>query len=539
MMRQKTDNLDRQLSYRLKKALGDDGRADWLEVCERAGMTRTLWHWSRRRVLLVAGVLVLAVGAAGASTGIIPWLGEAAKPVPPTIYPICKANDVQAKLTLHQSAGSRELSGSIALINTGDKLCALEGQPKLSLTGSGADSARLEVEMFSPMAGRSGSAESVFGSASRGQTLLGRSYEPPDKSAVSFGWQNWCGRDSTGLALRLQIPNGSDFTLAVTKLPGCVDSAKPSRLVLERANGAPPPLGPDFPLQPKIFSAKDGEPLVAEQGKVLHYRVALTNTSTTPYRFGDDCPMYDEIVRGSGRSVAGRQYVLNCHSVGVVEPGETVIFAMELPVPNETLEISAKGELYWGFTSQPLQTAPFTKAPIMVKGYPPEHWPSDVYSIFAPGTQNVTFPPKIEEAVQAATSGEAIVPGSRRALLKKDEPGGPVYAWVTVTGKLCSFFHDVAGCHASEQYMEPLFVDLEGYDSRGNSEIGGFAQDRVKQVDVVVSGEPIPVKVEDNTFYAEFTGGENVTAVIATLSDGSKVRVRLHSAGLAGTIPVG
>ncbi|HEY5479683.1 MAG TPA: hypothetical protein VIJ84_08735, partial [Gaiellaceae bacterium] len=62
MKRQKTDSLDRQLSYRFKKALGDDGRADWLDVRERAGMSRTLWRWSRRRVLLVAGVLVLVVG---------------------------------------------------------------------------------------------------------------------------------------------------------------------------------------------------------------------------------------------------------------------------------------------------------------------------------------------------------------------------------------------------------------------------------------------------------------------------------------------
>src|SRR5450759_2655060 len=169
MKRQKTDGLDRRLSYRFKQALGDHGCADWLDVRERAGMGRTLWRWSQRRVLLVAGGLVLAVGAAGASTGIIPWLGNTPKPVPPTVYPICKAKDVQVRLSLHGNHNSSGLSGSIALVNNGDKLCALEGQPKVSLVGSGADSARLAVEMFSPVANRPEPAYSVFGSAKDGQ----------------------------------------------------------------------------------------------------------------------------------------------------------------------------------------------------------------------------------------------------------------------------------------------------------------------------------------------------------------------------------
>ncbi|MGA9762971.1 MAG: hypothetical protein WBQ14_11175 [Gaiellaceae bacterium] len=541
MKRQKSDNLDRQLSYRLKKALDDDGCADWLEVRERAGMSRTLWHWSQRRVLLVAGVLVLAVGAAGASTGIIPWLGEAAKPIPPTIYPICKASDVQAKLILHQGSGSRELSGSIALINTGDKLCALEGQPKVSLTG--ADSAQLRIEMFSPVAKLTEADKTLFGSGGADQTLLGRDSEPPNNSAVSFGWQNWCGPDSAGLALDFEIPNGSKFTLPVTKLPACVDPAQPSRLVFGTAHGAPPPVGPNFPLRPKILPENDGEPLVYEQGKAFHYRIALTNTSSSPYRFGDNCPAYleeasmapfDPALPLGGGFVYGH-YVLNCHSVDQVDPGETVTFAMELPASMRAVD--AKGGLGWQLDAAfPEAHPPMAVAPITIVGKAPGYMPADEYSLFATGAREAVFPPLFEkeEVPRVKYRSGPVVPGSRRIVLKKGEPGGPLYAWETESGDFC----DATGCAEKEQWSKPIFLFEEGYDSRGKSEIGGFAQDRVRRVDMVVNGEPAPVEVKNNAFYAEFAGGQSVTAVIATLNDGSKVRVKLHS-NLGGMVPVG
>src|SRR5450759_243530 len=224
MKRQKTDGLDRQLSYRFKQALGDHGCADWLDVRERAGMGRTLWRWSQRRVLLVAGGLVLAVGAAGASTGIIPWLGNTPKPVPPTVYPICKAKDVQGELQLRVFKVKRELSGSIVLVNTGESACALEGQPRISLSGPGADSVRFRAEMFSPLAGTPQANVNLFDTGPANQTLLGRnSASPAVSSSVSFSWQNWCGPASAKPSLRFEIPNGTILDLPITKLPPCID----------------------------------------------------------------------------------------------------------------------------------------------------------------------------------------------------------------------------------------------------------------------------------------------------------------------------
>jgi hypothetical protein len=551
MKRQKTDSLDRQLSYRFKKALGDDGRGDWFDVRERAGMSRTLWRWSQRRMLLVAGVLVLAVGAAGASTGIIPWLSDTPKPIPPTIYPICGANDVQAKLDLHKSSQTRELSGSIALINTGNNLCALEGQPKVSLTGSGADSTPLQVEMFSPVAKLPKADKTLFGSWNPDQTLLGRDFEPPNNSAVSFGWENWCGRDSTELALRIELPNGSKFTLPVTKLPGCDNSAKPSRIVFGRANGAPPPLGPDFPLRPKILAGEDGQPLVLEQGKALHYRVALTNTSSNPYSFGDSCPVYQQMASmqrpyDSPHDSANPayplvdtftwgQYVLNCDSVGVVEPGETVTFAMELPASKDARD--AKGELFWLLPAPAPAPWIWAQVPITVVGKTPGNYSaSDSYRILTPGTREVVLPDMAQDmALSLEGRYGPIVPGTRKLLLGKGEPNGPAYGWATESGSACFFTKTEGGCDEGATQIKPAQVGV-GWGSASPTVVSGEARDQVKRVDAIVNGKLLPVSLKNNIVYAEFPNGSTVSYIVLTMDDGSKVKIKQGSQDLAGTV---
>jgi len=541
------------LSERLNSAFKRPGQADWLDVRERAGVGRTMWRWSQRRVLLVAGGLVLAVGAAGASTGIIPWLGEAAKPVPPTIYPICKASNVQAQLSLRRNHNSSGLSGSIALVNNGDKLCALEGQPKVSLVGSGADSARLAVEMFSPVANRPGPADSVFGSAKDGQTLLGRDFRPPSNSTVSFGWQNWCGRDSTELALRVELPNGSKFTLPVTKLPGCDNSAKPSRIVFGRANGAPPPLGPNFPLRPKILADEDGQPLVLEQGKALHYRVALINTSSNPYSFRDGCPVYQQMASmqrpyDSPHDSANPayplvdtftvgQYVLNCDSVGVVEPGETVTFAMELPASKDARD--AKGELYWLLPAPAPAPWIWTQAPITVVGKTPGNYSaSDSYRILTPGTREIVLPDMAQDmALSLEGRYGPIVPGTRKLLLGKGEPNGPAYGWATESGSACFFTKTEGGCDEGATQIKSAQVGV-GWGSASPTVVSGEARDQVKRIDAIVNGKLSPVKLKNNIVYAEFPNGSTVSEIVLTMDDGSKVKIKQGPQNFGGTVPL-
>jgi hypothetical protein len=69
---------------------------------------------------------------------------------------------------------------------------------------------------------------------------------------------------------------------------------------------------------------------------VLHYEVALVNTSSKPFRF-DRCPVY---VQELGRKDVR---VLNCESVGAIPPKGRVVFAMQLHVRGSV----EPGDLFW------------------------------------------------------------------------------------------------------------------------------------------------------------------------------------------------
>jgi hypothetical protein len=387
MKRHETDKLDRMLSERLKKALGSDGPADWLDVRRRAGEAKTALYWSRRRVLLVAGVLVLAVGACAGSTGVIPWLNKEPKSVPfrPQILPICSPKNVQAKLYLQRQKASGNLTGSIVLANTGHTRCAVAGQAKVSLVGSAARATHWRVELpkdpsepgplFSP--GRI-----------QPQTELGMTpaVRRGGHSSVYLWWENWCGPGSgtDGFAgkpaLKFEIPNGSKLVLPVYRLPGCSNSRKPSLL---RVFGATPALPPmhwktNLPLRAAIVGAQTTKRFRLQRGETFHYRVALTNTGTSPVRFGD-CPSYGEDVsvpvKGDPKMmlpIIVNGYLLNCRPVKAIAPGKTVTFAIELPVPKNLGSVDApktskffpldRGTLTWtlstGSKRPPTATAP-------------------------------------------------------------------------------------------------------------------------------------------------------------------------------------
>ena len=352
MKRQKSDSLDRLLSYRLKRALDEDRRADWLEVRELAGMSRTAWHWSRRRALLVAGVFVLVVGACAGSTGVIPW--RSSKPGP-HVLPICKPSILKARMSLGRGypATRRGVSGFIFFTNAGRSDCALIGQPKVSLIGGGAGSAHwralLPASVFSPR--RIGSPY---------QTPIARAKKGGGNSTISFSWDNWCGPGSgtNGYAgkpaLRIEVPNGSTFVLPVYRLPFCDRPSGWSTLRFDpRGAYGAPLVAPDPPLRAEIL----GRHLTIRLGHAFHYKVALTNTSAHSFNFRT-CPSYREDLLDSEGVIAyggfyeppivdaglpgGPTYRLNCSSAKAMKPGETVVYEMELFVSKHALKKTLK-----------------------------------------------------------------------------------------------------------------------------------------------------------------------------------------------------
>jgi hypothetical protein len=566
MKRQKSDNLDRMLSSRLTKAVGDEKRADWLDVRERAGMRRALWHWSRRRVLLVVGALVLTVGAAGASTGIIPWLNKTPKQTAPPKYPICGAKDVNAKILFHRHKQSPEvpagLSGTIVLANKGAGDCALEGQPKVSLVGSGAGNTKLRVELFpegeDALPARVKTSDSVFSPDPKrnsigdfpgtGQTLLGRVFEPVEQaSRIHIWWQNWCspgsGSDAVDgdLALRLEIANGSIIDLPVRQLPTCIKSAKPSILRFGRAMAASISLSAALPLRAQIVTDGTGKPLILKPGKVFQYQVALTNMSGHTFRFGD-CPTYQELASvgmgiNTGSPLAGGSYVLNCRSVEAIDPGETVMFEMKLRVRSEFYGVKiwngAKGVLEWSLGGLETKNPPTAQEVFIIEAKPSSYSPSDVYSAFAPGTKEPTLPPKVEDKLglkwESLMPTGRVVPGSLRILIKAPSWwDGTVFAWETESGEVCYRVGYRRECDKGEAQTDPVTWtsnQRDGRDAGTPLYIAGLARDGVTKIDVIASGERFSAKLENNAFYAEVPSTSAITAIVATMADGSQKKV--------------
>jgi len=81
----------------------------------------------------------------------------------------------------------------------------------------------------------------------------------------------------------------------------------------------PPPV-------PHRLVATIAAPAQVRAGERLRYTVSLRNITAEPVTFGSVCPSYVE----SG--LAKEIYALNCHPVGAIPAGGTVVFAMELAV---------------------------------------------------------------------------------------------------------------------------------------------------------------------------------------------------------------
>lgn len=72
-------------------------------------------------------------------------------------------------------------------------------------------------------------------------------------------------------------------------------------------------------------------PDTAPAGALMHFTVTLHNTSESTVRL-DPCPVYSEGIYGD--SAHSYVYTLNCDKITAIQPGESVIYAMQIPVPS-------------------------------------------------------------------------------------------------------------------------------------------------------------------------------------------------------------
>jgi hypothetical protein len=269
--------------------------------------------------------IVLSVLAA---TG-IPWLPQ--RPVRamahPPLAPACRGASLHADVFLQGATGS--LVGGIALRNAGSVPCSLVGTPHISFAG--AAGAHWRIKRLA----RSAEAPDVL--ADPPGSL--RALAPGKSAAITLFWSNWCGRPPAGFAVRLG--GGTTLVAPVAHAPRCDAPRYPALLSVGPFTTATRhlPASSRLPLTvaiigPRPVAVKPGvNAFRVHRGELLHFRVAVTNTGATPFRFArSSCPVYIEQIDAS----SGQPYVLNCRPAGLIDSRQTVFFEMRIPIPSTT-----------------------------------------------------------------------------------------------------------------------------------------------------------------------------------------------------------
>lgn len=303
----------------------------------------------------LAAVLVLVAIACGQSSGVIPWLNHHPAPVKaPPAAPPCRVADLSVHL---------EYDSLFIITNEGRHACSLAGRPQLKLIDPQVRKPRLLEKYSVPAKPAPGSLESLA------PLSLLRAVPPHQRAELEFNWKNWCGPGPAPRAIELRLPGGGSIVRHFLQTaPPCEQRRRQTEL----------DYGPFHPLwRPKsvlgayrmksvlplrVSVITKGLPAVRQKavadfsspgttyvrgyeysfpkvkrGAVFHFRVALRNTGTRPFRFAR-CPLYLEIL---GAPLSGitpgheETYILNCHPVGAIAPKKLAYFAMELHVPRD------------------------------------------------------------------------------------------------------------------------------------------------------------------------------------------------------------
>ncbi len=288
-----------------------------------------------RRGLIAAVTLLLPTTAVGTSAdrgqGAIPWLPtRPTRATEPPLSPPCETSDLRTQLQVQGATGN--LIGGVLMRNVGAEACSLRGRPSARFEGGPAAATAFRVVTVA--------ADPLDNSLIYDRASSLRALRPGRSAYVPIFWSNWCPPDvvvtSTGTppsSLVLVLPNGGELRVAVDQAPRCDSPSAPSTLAIKpfARRGRQPPPSSHLPLRGVIVGAstdKTRPSLRVRTGALLRYEVALTNVGRRPFSFRR-CPTYVELL-GGGRE---EWYLLNCRPVGILQPRQSVRFAMRLRVP--------------------------------------------------------------------------------------------------------------------------------------------------------------------------------------------------------------
>lgn len=282
--------------------------------------------------MIRAALALLATASMAASANpVIPWLDQ--HPVKatahPPLAPPCRARDLRAHIFLQGATGT--LAGGVDFRNAGGSPCALLGWPQVSFTGAAAAKERWRVTNIARFPEPLEVLVDPLGSL--------RALAPGKSAVISLFWSNWCGpgsRPPDGLRIRLR--SGTSLVVPLAQAPRCDVPQDPSMVSVAPFTPAARTLPPSshLPLAaaivgPRPVLVKPGlRAFRVRRGTLLRFRVALTNSGRTAFRFArSSCPVFIKELWPAGP----QPYVLNCRRVAAIAPRETVLFEMQTPIP--------------------------------------------------------------------------------------------------------------------------------------------------------------------------------------------------------------
>ena len=270
--------------------------------------------------------------------------------IPPAGTPACRSADLTVVFGGIGALTGGQLAATVLFGNRTARACVLQGLPTVHLfDGSGR---RLQISN-TPALGMPSSPVLVLPGTADVQAHVAR-------SGVGYVEMDWATHDGAGNAC---IPTPPQATQIAVVLPG---GDATTRVATSDSMSFWPSIAPCYSrLSVSAFQAFDvpeaspsanplsylavrlDAPSSVAAGSALDYTVTLSNGSSQPFHFPSECPSYIEWGADSTSAFGKEVHILNCAPVPVIEPAQSVRFAMEIQVAAGT--DPGKYALRWQF----------------------------------------------------------------------------------------------------------------------------------------------------------------------------------------------
>jgi len=321
----------------------------------------------------------LAAGMRNGPADPVPWISATPTtmllPTPsPTVIPAgtrpCQAADLQAVFGGIGALTGGQLGASILFGNRSGSACILQGVPAVQLFDTGGHQIPLTTRPAEglppaePVLVQPGTADVQADIPRAGIAYVGIEWQTHDGAGLACAPTP---KEATAVAVSFPA-GGSSPRITVSDVMARWSTIAPcyGQVAVSAFQQWPAPEASPTPNPLDSLTIRLDVPPSVTAGSVLGYTVTLQNTGSQPFAFPTDCPVYLEWASDSTRGVAKEPHILNCRPVGTIAPGQSVRFAMQIPVPSGTQP--GPYDLRWQFVGVADLTPRQGKATVTVKG---------------------------------------------------------------------------------------------------------------------------------------------------------------------------